>query len=135
MTRTFEEVRFEINIEEVTAETLDGVVEWKDVHSFTVLDIEALVNVDEITELDSEVVSGNLVYLDLALFNGIVAQTDENSVSPLLATMFIELFRELPHKVEFIRTYRTMIVSPRKRPRTSIVAGLRVATRDRRVSS
>ena len=89
MTRTFEEVRFEINIEEVTAETLDGVVEWKDVHSFTVLDIEALMNVNEITELDSEVVSGNLVYLDLALFNGIVAQTDENSVSSLLATMFI----------------------------------------------
>ena len=72
MTRTFEEVRFEINIEEVTAETLDGVVEWKDVHSFTVLDIEALVNVDEITELDSEVVSGDLVYLDLALFYCIV---------------------------------------------------------------
>ena len=89
MTRTFEEVRFEINIEEVTAETLDGVVEWKDVHSFTVLDIEALVNVDEITELDSEIVSGDLVYLDLALFYCIVAQTDENSVSPLLTTMFI----------------------------------------------
>ena len=87
MTRTFEEVRFEINIEKVTAETLDGVVEWKDVHSFTVLDIEALMNVNEITELDSEIVSGDLVYLDLALFNGIVAQTDENSVS--LATIFI----------------------------------------------
>ena len=32
MTRTFEEVRFEINIEEVTAETLDGVVDEKNVY-------------------------------------------------------------------------------------------------------
>ena len=87
MTRTFEEVRFEINIEEVTAETLDGVVEWKDVHSFTVLDIEALVHVNEIAKLDAQVVARDLVHLYPALFDIVGAQADQDGVAPLLATV------------------------------------------------
>ena len=82
---TFEEVRFEINIEEVTAETLNGVVEWKNMHSFTVLDIETLVNVNKITELDSQVVASNFVHLDLAFLDVIGGQANENCISPLLS--------------------------------------------------
>lgn len=38
----------------------------------------------EITELDTQVVTGDLVHLDLALLDVVGAQTDENGISPLL---------------------------------------------------
>ena len=87
MTRTFEEVRFEINIEEVTAETLDGVVEGQDVDALAVLDIEALVHVNEIAKLDAQVVARDLVHLYPALLDIVGAQADQDSVAPLLATI------------------------------------------------
>ena len=86
MTRTFEEVRFKINIEEVTAETLDGVVEGKDVYALAVLDVQARVHVDHVAKLDTEVVTGDLVHLDLALLNSIGAQANEHGVMPPLPT-------------------------------------------------
>lgn len=127
MTRTLEEIWFEVDIKQVTTETLNGVVEGQNVYAFAVFDIEALVNVNEIPKFDSEVVSGDLVDLDLALFNTIVTQTNKNSISPLLATMIFVIVSNVACKTKD-KTYRTIIVSPRKRPRVSIVAGFRVAT-------
>lgn len=89
MTRTFKEVWFKVDVEKVAAKTLNGVVEGQDVHAFAVFDIETLVNVNEITKFNSEVVSGDLVDLDLALFDTIVTQTNKNSISALLATIFM----------------------------------------------
>lgn len=87
MTRTFKEVGFKIDVEEVTAETLDRVIERQNVYSFAVFDIETLVDVDEIPEFDSEVVSRDLVHLDLAFFNSVVTQANKDSIPPLLATI------------------------------------------------
>ena len=85
MERTLQEVRLEIDIKNVAAETLNGVVEGQDVDAFAVLDVQALMYVHQIAELDAKVVARDLVHLNLALFDVIRAQADENRVSPLLS--------------------------------------------------
>ncbi len=69
MTPTFKEIWLQVNIEDITTEALDGVVERQNMHSLSVFDVEAWVNVDEITELDSQIVTGDLVHLDSPFFN------------------------------------------------------------------
>lgn len=54
-------------------------------NTLAVLDIEALVDVNEVSELDSQVVTRDLVHLDLALLDVIRAQTDKDGIPPLLA--------------------------------------------------
>ena len=83
--RTLKEVGLEVNVEDVAAETLDRVVEWQNVDTFSVFDIKALVDMYEVTELDAKVVTRDLVHLDLALLDVVRAQADEDSVSPLLS--------------------------------------------------
>ena len=82
---TFEEVRFEVHVEDVAAQALNRVIEGQDVNALAVLDVGALVNVDEVSELDTQVVASDLVHLNLALLDVIRAQTDEDGISPLLA--------------------------------------------------
>lgn len=125
---TFEEVWLEVNIEDVATEALNGVIEGQDMYAFAVLDVRALVDVDEIAKLHAKVVTRNLVHLDLALLDIVRAQANEDSVSPLL-TPIARHSRLSIHMCKFeICTYLTMIVSPRNSWRASIVAGLRVAT-------
>ena len=83
---TFEEVGLEVDIEDVSAQTLDGVVERKNVDTFAVLDVETRVYVDEIAELDAQVVTRDLVELDATLLDVVGAQANENGVLALLAT-------------------------------------------------
>ena len=53
-----------INLENVTAQTLDRVIERKYVDALAVLDVEALVNIDEVAEFHSQIVAGHFVHLD-----------------------------------------------------------------------
>jgi hypothetical protein len=86
MTRTFEEIRLKVDIEDVSTESLNRIVKRKDVDTFPVFDIKTLVDIDEISELDAKVIAGDLVHLDTTLLDVIGAQTDENSVSSLLSS-------------------------------------------------
>jgi len=63
---TIEEIRLQVHIEDVSAKTLDGVVKQKYVHALPVLNIEALVHVNEVSELHLQVVVGHFVHLDVA---------------------------------------------------------------------
>lgn len=83
---TFKEVGLEVNVKDISAETLYRVVEWENVNPLSVLDVGASVNVDEIPELDSQIVTGHLIHLDSAFLDTIVAQADQDSVLSLLAT-------------------------------------------------
>jgi hypothetical protein len=65
---TVKEVRFQVNVEDVFAQTLNGVIKWKYVHSLAVLNVKALVYINEVLELHSQVVAGNFVHLDPAFF-------------------------------------------------------------------
>ena len=85
LTCTFQEVGFEVNIKDDTAQTLDRVVERQNVYTLAVFDVEALVNVDKIAQFYAEVVAGNFVHLDAALLDVIRAQANEDGISPLLA--------------------------------------------------
>jgi hypothetical protein len=82
---TLEEVRLEVDLEQVPAEALDRVVEGEDVHALAVLDVVALVDVHKVAELDADVVARDLVELDLALLDGVVGEHDQHRVAPLLA--------------------------------------------------
>ena len=46
--RTLEEIRLEVDFEQVATQPLDGVVKGEDMYPLSVLDVETLVNVDEI---------------------------------------------------------------------------------------
>ena len=90
--------------------------------------------VDEISEFDAQIVTGNLVYLDLALFDIIRAQADQDGISPLLTT--VDAIDSVLSAVNASYcTHRTIMVSPRKSWRASIVAGFSVATTRRSESS
>lgn len=54
--------------------------------AFSVLDIQTRVDADHVAKLDSEVVSGDLVHLNLTLFNIIGAQADKYCIMPLLSS-------------------------------------------------
>jgi len=128
ITRTFKEVGFKVDIENITAETLDRVIKRKNVNTFTVFNIEALMNIDEITEFNAEIITSNFVHLNSAILDVIRAQTDENSIPPLLSTKKIRIVSDDHEHQTYVNAHRTIIVSPRKRPSVSIVPGLRVAT-------
>lgn len=66
---TIREIRFEVHIEDVPTETFNRIVKGKDVHAFSVFDIRALVNVNEITKLHPQIVTGDFVHLNSALLN------------------------------------------------------------------
>jgi hypothetical protein len=86
MVRTFKEIRLKIDVENVPAEALDRIVERKDMHPFSIFDIETLVYVDEISQLDPKVITCNLVHLDSTLLDVVGTQTNEHRVSSLFAT-------------------------------------------------
>jgi len=97
-------------------------------NTFTVFDIETLMYIDEITEFNAEIIASNLVHLNPAILDIIRAQADKNSIPPLLSSEKVKIISDSYKYSSRVSTNRTMIVSPRKRPRVSIVPGLRVAT-------
>jgi hypothetical protein len=50
--------------------------------------VETRVHADEVTELNTQVVAGDLVYLDAALFDVIRRKADEDGVAPFLSAVF-----------------------------------------------
>lgn len=54
--------------------------------TLSILDVRALVDMDEIAELDAKVIASNLIHLNLALLDIIGAQADQNGISSLLAS-------------------------------------------------
>ena len=83
--RTLQEVWLEVNIEDVAAETLDGVIERQNMDALSVFDVQTRMDVDHIAELDAQVVARHLVHLDLSLLDVVGAQADEHSIMSLLA--------------------------------------------------
>jgi len=120
------EIRLDVYVENIAAQTLDRVIERKNVHALSIFDVKTLVNVDKIAELDAKVVTCDLVHLYTTFLDIVGAQTDEDSIPPLLSAE--EMSGSGRNGRELV-TNRTMIVSPRKSPSVSIVPGLSVATR------
>jgi hypothetical protein len=79
------EIRLDVYVENIAAQTLDRVIERKNVHSLSIFDVKTLVNIDEIAELDAKVVTCDLVHLYTTFFDIVGAQTDQNSIPPLLS--------------------------------------------------
>jgi len=55
--------------------------------AFSVFDVSALVNVDEITKFHSQVVTSDLVHLNATFLNIIRAQANEHCVASLFAAI------------------------------------------------
>ena len=55
--------------------------------ALAVLDIKALVHVDEVSKLYSQVVAGHFVHLDPAFFYVIRTQANQNGVAPFFTTV------------------------------------------------
>lgn len=58
-------------------------------YALAVLDVEALVHINEVGQLDTEVIPSDLVDLNTSFFNIVRAQTNEDGISPLLAPIFV----------------------------------------------
>jgi hypothetical protein len=84
---TFKEVRFEINIKDVSTKALDRVIKRQDMHSFSIFDVKALVHIDEVAEFDSEIVASHFIHLYTTLLDVVGAQANEDSVASLLASI------------------------------------------------
>ncbi|CAK5273797.1 unnamed protein product, partial [Mycena citricolor] len=71
----------------------------------------------------------HFVDLDATFLDVIGGETDEHSITSLLSAGAFNYKIAMDEARK--PAYRTITVSPRKRPSTSMVAGLRVATCDR----
>jgi hypothetical protein len=83
--RTLKEIRLEIDIEDIAAQTLNRVVEWQNVYALSIFDVKTLVDIDKITKLDAKIVTCNLVHLYAAFFDIVRAQADEDGIPSFLA--------------------------------------------------
>jgi hypothetical protein len=127
-THTFEEIRLEVHIKEISTQALHRVIERENMDALAILDIKTLMYVDEVAKFHSQVVTSDFVHLDSTFLHVIGAQADKDGISPFLASVSISVDERVLMRENRRDNNRTMIVSPRKRERTSIVAGLRVAT-------
>ena len=80
-------------------------------HALAIFNVETLVDVNKVAKLDAKIVARNLVHLYATFLNVIGAQTDEDSVPPLLPAKTSEVQVDTDRESW---TNRTMIVSPRK---------------------
>jgi hypothetical protein len=107
-----EEVGPDVYIKNIATEALDRVVERQNVHTFSMCDIKALMNIDEVPKLYAKVVTRNLVDLYATFLNVIRALADQYSISPLRPA---ETIRETQKDSrDNSMTNRTMIGYPRK---------------------
>jgi hypothetical protein len=56
----FQEIRLEVDIENVAAQTLDGVDEGQDLHALALFYVETRVHANEVTELYAQIIVGDL---------------------------------------------------------------------------
>lgn len=109
--RTLKEIRLDVHIENITTQTLNGVIEWQDVYALPIFDVKTLVDIDKITKLDAKIVTRHLVDLYAAFIDIVGAQADKDGIPSLLAT---EAIRKASNgTIRDSSTDRTMIVSPR----------------------
>lgn len=79
------EIRLDVYVENIAAQTLDGVIKRKNMHALSIFDVKTLVNVHKIAEFDAKVVTCDLVHLYATFLDIIGAQTDKDSIPPLLS--------------------------------------------------
>jgi hypothetical protein len=84
--RTLKEIRLDIHIENIAAQTLNRVVEWQDVYALSIFNVKTLVDIDKVTKLDAKIVTRHLVHLYATFFDLVGAQADEDGIPSLLAT-------------------------------------------------
>jgi len=72
----FKKVGFKVDIKNITTKILDRVIKRKNVNIFTIFNIEALINIDKITQFNTEIIMSNFVYLNSTILDIIRAQTD-----------------------------------------------------------
>jgi len=82
---TLKEIRLDEYIENITSQSLDRVIEGENVYALAIFDVETLVDIHKIAKLDAKVVTCNLVHLYASFFDIIGAETDEDSIPPLLS--------------------------------------------------
>lgn len=75
----------QVSIKEISSNALNGVIDGKNVHSLSVLNIRACVNGDNVTESNPKVAPDDLVHPYLGLLTGIVGKGNTDSILPLLA--------------------------------------------------
>ncbi len=85
---SLEEVGLEEDLEPVSGQAFDRVVDGEDVDPLAVLDVRTFGNRDDVTESDSEVVSDDSVHPNFFVRHGVVAQNDAHG---LLALLSLEL--------------------------------------------
>ena len=81
-TLTVKEIRFQVNVKDVSAQTLNGVIKKKNVHSLAILYVKALVYVNKVSELHLQVVSGYFVHQNAVFLYVIRTQENKNGVVP-----------------------------------------------------
>ena len=82
---TLKEIRLDVYIENITTQSLDRVIEGENVYALAIFDVQTLVDIHKIAKLDAKVVTGNLVHLYATFLDIVGAETNEDSVTPLLS--------------------------------------------------
>jgi len=82
---SLEEVGLEIDVEKVSSNTLDSVVEGEDVDALSVRDVAAGGDGDDIREANAEILTNDLVHPHVGILTRIVSKHNADSVLSLLS--------------------------------------------------
>ena len=80
-----QEVGLEVNVEEVAADPLDGIVQGQDVDALPVRDVPACRDRHHVGEAHPQVLADHLVHADVGIVAGVVGEDDADGVPALLA--------------------------------------------------
>jgi len=75
----------QVSIKKIPSNALNGVIDGKNVHSLSVLNIRARVNGNNVTESNPKVTPDDLVHPYLGLLTGIIGKGNTDGILPLLA--------------------------------------------------
>mmetsp|Transcript_37429 Transcript_37429/g.76302 ORF Transcript_37429/g.76302 Transcript_37429/m.76302 type:complete len:501 (-) Transcript_37429:109-1611(-) len=80
-----QEVRLQVHVEEVSRNTLDGVVQGEDVDPLPVRHVPAGGDCHDVREADAQVLAHHLVHAHVGVVAALVSEDDADGVAPLLA--------------------------------------------------
>ena len=80
-----QEVWLQVDLEEISCEAVNGVVQGQDVDFGAILDVRTSWHSDNIAQADPEIVADHTIHSDLLVGDSVVRQDDTNCLFALLA--------------------------------------------------
>lgn len=73
-----QEVRLQVNLKQVSGQTLDGVIDWQNVHSSAILHVRTRLDRNNVRQMNAQIIAHNAIHADLLVGAILVRQHNAN---------------------------------------------------------